>query len=380
MDVPFADQLLYWYVASRAQAEPVAPVTRLDLAAIRRVLLVLTTGLGDAILSTPIFPALRRTLPTAQIQLLCRQPWVDLFREDRNLDGMIPYPGKYRRFFGTLRSLRRFAPDLAIILHGNDPDILPLAYLAGSRFIVRIPWRHTRFPFLLSNTRRPGDASPLPGAHYVDNRLRILDTLGIPVVDRVPSVTLPVAVRETFSARIAVRLEHEARYWVYHARAADTYKDWPMEKARELLRRALEAFPDLAVILTGTGRDQPTAAALAEGLPTQRALNLTGELSVEELAACLADATVVVGPDTGVLHLAAAVDTSTVALYAPTAAAFVGPRSRTARHHIIQKARTCYPCLSKRCPFEPSLCMDQIAVSQVLDGMSALLGLGAARP
>jgi ADP-heptose:LPS heptosyltransferase len=367
-------------MASRAQAEPVAPVARLELAAIRRVLLVLTTGLGDAILSTPVFPALRRALPASQIRLLCRQSWTALFREDRNLDGVISYPGKYRRFFGTLRALRRFAPDLAIILHGNDPDILPLAYLAGSRFIVRIPWRHTRFPFLLSNTSRPADASPLPGAHYVDNRLRILDTLGIPVVERVPSVTLPAAVRETISARIAARMERDARYWVYHARAADAYKDWPMEKARELLRRALETFPDLAVILTGTGRDQPTAAALVEGLPTQRALNLAGELSVGELAACLAGASMVVGPDTGVLHLAAAVDTSTVALYAPTAAAFVGPRSRRARHHIIQKPRTCYPCLSKRCPYEPSLCMDQITVSQVLGGMSALLGRGAVRP
>jgi ADP-heptose:LPS heptosyltransferase len=380
VDVPFADELLYRYVARRAQTQPVAPIAQLDLTEIHRVLLVLTTGLGDAILSTPVFPALRRALPSAEIRLLCRESWTDLFREDANLNGIISYPGKYRRIFGTLRALRRFAPDLAVILHGNDPDIIPLAYLAGSRFIVRIPWRHTRFPFLLSNTARPEDASTVPGAHYVDNRLRILDTLNIPVADRVPAVTLPVGVRAGISARIAVRLGDDARYWVYHARAADAYKSWPAEKARELIGRALEAFPNLAVILTGTARDRPTAVALTEGLSERRVLNLAGALSVGELAACLAGAAVVVAPDTGVLHFAAAVDAPTVALYAPTAAAIVGPRSRTSRHHIIQKPLTCYPCLSKRCPYEPSLCMDQIAVGQVLEGISALASGAAVRP
>src|SRR5256885_8824609 len=138
MDIPFADSLLYHYVAHRAQRAPVAALENFAVGDVRRVLLVLTTGLGDAILSTPVFPNLRRALPHADMRLLCRAPWAGLFTADPDLNGVIPYYGKFRRFFPTVRELRRFAPDLTVVLHGNDPDVLPLAYFAHSRFIVRI--------------------------------------------------------------------------------------------------------------------------------------------------------------------------------------------------------------------------------------------------
>src|SRR5204862_250338 len=124
MNIPFADGLLYHYVARQARVRPVPPVSEWRLHEARRVLLALTTGLGDAVLSTPVFPALRNALPTAEIRLLCRAPWVPLFAADPDLNGVISYRGKYRGFFTLAAELRRFLPDTAVILHGHDPAIL----------------------------------------------------------------------------------------------------------------------------------------------------------------------------------------------------------------------------------------------------------------
>lgn len=348
------------------------PVSEWRLDETRRVLLVLTTGLGDAVLSTPVFPALRKALANAEIRLLCRAAWVPLFTADRDLNGVIGYPGKYRRFLSLVAELRRFLPDISVILHGNDPDILPLAFLAGSRFIVRIPTEGTRYGFLLSNRHRTADRATVPDWHYIDNRLRILDTIGVAPVERYPRIHLSPVVRERVVARLRARLEGRA-YWVMHACAADLYKTWPLEKTRAILEYSKSARPAIAVLLTGSRADRQALRGLAAGLEDVHVV--AGEFDIAETAACLAGAACVVAPDTGVLHLAAALGVPVVGLYAPTSASLVGPRSRERTPVIIQKPPTCDPSCAKQCPYTPHNCMDQIGVEEVRAALeSALAG------
>lgn len=374
MNIPFADSLLHYYVKNASQrSRQISSLDTLNLNTIKRVLLVLTTGLGDAILSTPVFPNLRKALPEADIRLFCRDGWQSLFENDPNLNGVIGYKGKYRAFFETISNLRDFAPDLTLVLHGNDPDILPLAYLAGSRYILRIPTSQTRYPFLLSNRDRKQDATTTPGLHYIENRLRILDTLGIATLERNPKIYLAQPVRDEVKRKLQSMLAPNTRYWAFHAFAADAYKVWPLDKARELLQSTLASIPDLSVVLTGSNADRDALTQLTAGLPANRVANIAGQFSLAETAACIADAEFLVGPDTGILHLAAAVDTPTIALYAATSATLVGPRSAGVIHHVIQKPQTCEPCLSKKCPYTPKNCMDQISVDEVKKEMLAIL-------
>jgi len=370
MNIPFADEVLHRYVASRARARPVVPVSEWRLAGSRRVLLVLTTGLGDAVLSTPVFPALRKALPGADIRLLCRAPWAPLFTADPDLNGVIRYPGKYRRFFSVVGELRRFEPDLTVVLHGNDPDILPLAFLAGSRVIVRIPTEGTRFAFLLSNRQREEDRATVPGLHYVENRLRILDTLGVASAGRAPRIHLEASVRDRFAERLRAGLAG-GKYWVLHARAADAYKNWPADKTRALLEQARRAHPGLAVLLTGSAADRDALLPLAAGLDRVRVV--AGEFNIAETAACLAGAACVLAPDTGVLHLAAALGAPVIGLYASTSASLVGPRSSAREPVIIQKGCSCEPARVKQCPYVPRNCMDQISVEEVRAALESIL-------
>ncbi len=370
MNPPFADALLYSYVSQRARKAPVQPLAELDLSQIRRVLVVLTTGMGDAILSTPVLPALRRALPGADIRLFCRAAWTPLFRSDPDLDGVIAYAGKYRRIFSTLRTLRAFAPELAVVLHGNDPDILPLCYLAGSRFIVRVPTTGTRYGHLLSNAAREPDRATVLGWHYIENRLRVLDTLGIAPLDAVPRIHLPREAARTAAALLRAQIGERA-YWVMHAFAADAYKVWPVEKARALLQRAVTAWPEHAIMLTGSAADRERLGTLAAGIDAVH--NLAGRLDIAESGAVLAGAACVLAPDTGTAHLAAALDAPVIALYAPTFAELIGPRARKRQPIVVQKPQTCTPCVEKKCPYTPKNCMDQIGVDEVLDALARTL-------
>ena len=385
MNLPLADSLLYQLAHWQARRHPVQPIEAFQAGAVRRVLVVLSTGMGDAILSTPVLPVLRQGLPQAEIRLFCRAAWTPLFENDPDLDGLIVYAGKYRRFFSTLRALRTFAPELVVVLHGNDPDILPLCALSGARFIVRIPTTGTRHTSLLSNRSRSSDASTLPGLHYIENRLRILDTLGLRTkgtestagTEATESSLAPrIHLQATRAAEVVAQLRQRIQsqhYWVMHPCAADPYKVWPMAKARALLEQARQRWPQLAIVLTGSRHDAATLQPLAQGL--DGVFNTAGALDIAQTGAVLQQARCVLAPDTGVAHLAAALDTPVVALYAATDARLIGVRPRHAATVILQQPQTCTPCIEKRCNYTGTTqhCMEQISLQSVLQALQSVL-------
>lgn len=371
MDVPFADQLLKWYVTRLNHgAKKVQPISTLNLKNVKRVLLVLTTGLGDAVLSTPVFTNLRQALPNADIRLLCRKNWVSLFEHDADLNKIIVYHGKYRRFFPTLTQLKDFAPDLTLVLHGNDPDIIPLVYLSGSPYIVRIPVSTTRYPFLLSNQSREQDKNTIDNLHYIDNRLRILDTIGVAATSRFPRIYLKPELINSTLEKIH-QLGSINSYWVYHPFAADMYKTWPLDKAQAFLNSAIEQSND-TVLITGSQAQRAAIDTLLQSLPTGKVINVAGSLNIAETAAVLSKAKYVVAPDTGILHLAAALNVPTLGLYAATSAKLVGPRAQSAAQVIIQKSPWHTPCLEKKCTAPPNCCMNQINVEEVCNAFNEL--------
>ena len=371
MDLPFAEGLLAGWTRHAARRDPVRPLSSLDLTRVRSVLLVLTTGLGDAVLSTPVFAALRRAMPQARITLFVRAGWAPLFAAETDLDVLVTYHGKWRRFFHTLGRLREVRPELALVLHGNDPDILPFAYLSGARHILRIPTTGTRYGWLLSNVAREADRNTVPGWHYIDNRLRILDSLGIakerltPVIRPDPAALAKVATwrRDKLG---------DQDYWVLHPWAADRYKTWPLPQVAEFLAAAAVRWPDMRIVLTGSARERAAAEVLAAKFP---GLTIAaGEFDIAGTAALLAGARAVVAPDTGLLHLAAALDVPCVGLYAPTRVALVGPRAEHAPVRALQQPLTCTPCLEKHCSYAEATCMAQFRADQVVAALAEVIG------
>ncbi len=376
MDLPFAKSLLAWQVRRQARRDPVLPVAGWHVSQARRILLVATTGLGDAILSSPVIPAIRQAAPQADIRLFVRSGWLPLFANDPDLSGLIAYPGKFRRYFATLRALRDFAPDTALVLHANDPDVIPLCYLAGARRIVRVPTAGTRFGDLLSNRDNPEDRQVVPGWHYVDNRLRLLDSLRVPVASRVPRLHADPEKMLALGEQ-AVTKTRSPDYLVLHTYSADTYRSLPLDLVKGLLAGLQASFPQHGIVLTGSREDGSRLAGALGDLPKSVWLS-AGQLSLPETAACLAGAAAVIAPDTGILHLAAALDRPLVALFAPTGDAatrqqVVGPRTASAPLRVIEVPPTCTPCVTRNCPHRPVTCLAGFEVPAILAALREVL-------
>jgi ADP-heptose:LPS heptosyltransferase len=162
---------------------------------------------------------------------------------------------------------------------------------------------------------------------------------------------------------------------VLHPGAGATIKSWPLERFAEIgmqLAYALEA----RIVVTGSADERPLAQRLCD-LLHEAPLNLAGALTWAEMEALLARATLVVGVDTGPLHLAVAARTPSVALFGPADPAQFAPWGPAERHRMVFADLPCRPC--RRLDFcriapgtlEPPPCMLQIGASDVIEAALA---------
>src|SRR3990167_915827 len=122
-----------------------------DPEAVKNILVVSSTAIGDTLLSTPAIRAVRERYPQAKIIAHFNKSNIEMFENNPHIDGVISYYGGYKRFFTTIRELRKHKFDLVLIFHGNEPQATPMAYFSGANFIVKLP-NTSKYGFLLSNT------------------------------------------------------------------------------------------------------------------------------------------------------------------------------------------------------------------------------------
>ncbi len=139
-------------------------------------------------------------------------------------------------------------------------------------------------------------------------------------------------------------------------------KRWPIEHfatlARELHARGYASW------LIGSPKDAEAGEAIAHA-SAGACSNLCGKTSLEDAIDLIAMATVVVTNDSGLMHVAAALNRPTLALYGSSSPAFTPPLSDKAK--IIQIDISCSPCFKRECPLKHFNCMRQLTPQRVLD-------------
>ncbi len=356
----------------------------LDPARVERILAISSTGIGDTLFSTPAIRALREAYPRAHLTAMFRARYLDLFRNNPHVDAVIPYYGKYRRLPSTIRALRRGRFDVVAVLHGNDPDIIPLAYLSGARFVVRIPNDSTRFRFLLSNAALTSEHNVTPGQHGLQMRLRIAGLVSAPSDDRRMVLAVEPEAARAVAAYVEARGVRAGHSLVgFQVGASNVSRMWFGDQFAELGRRLVGADPIVRIAITGSSAERGYCEMVADAMGAgDRVLVTAGDLTLPQVAALVDRMAVLVAADTGTLHMAVALGRPAVALYAMADSRVTGPDPADGRYRVIQKWRTCDPCYGKACPFP--LCMQNITVDEVEAAVRDLLALhgapsGAAR-
>ncbi|HJW09948.1 MAG TPA: glycosyltransferase family 9 protein [Holophagaceae bacterium] len=144
-------------------------------------------------------------------------------------------------------------------------------------------------------------------------------------------------------------------------------KAWPVAHFRSLaLKAQSEGF---AVVILGT----PNEASICAEVAGSEALDLCGRTSLKEAAAWLRGASVALGNDSGLSHLAAACSTPTLALFGSTDPGGSTPWGPRARARSERHGLTCAPCFKRECFVEGHPCLDRISPEAVWSELRELL-------
>jgi len=334
----------------------------------RRILIRATNWIGDAVMTTPAVRAVREHFPDACITLLAL-PWVaDIFSASPHVDEILLYERNtiHKGIVGKVRLARQLAGkkfDMAILLQ-NAFEAALLVWLA--RVPIRAGFAVQGRSLLLSH------AVPLSARtrrrHQVFYYLDLLRGLGI----RPAGNRLFLRVSDTAAQRAALLLPdgQDAEYIGINPGAAyGPAKRWPVEKLARLAAMLSDREKKRRVVVFGTKNDRQAAAVIQAAVPG--VIDLAGRTTLMEAMACISRCAVFVTNDSGLMHVAAALNVPLVAIFGSTSAAATGPWSERVR--IIEKEISCRPCFRPVCASD-FRCMEEIGVAEVFRAVSELLG------
>lgn len=307
----------------------------------------IATAAGQVtLLCGPRGTAAAELLPGVDRVVVHRAEWID--------PDVVPFVPSNSH--GLIRTIAGRACDEAVILTSFHQSPLPLALLLRLAGVPRISAISDDFPGSLLDLRHrvPDDL------HEVERSLSLVTAAGyaLPHGD-------DGALRVRRPAQADAALLPPQPYVVVHPGASVTARAWAPERNAELVAEL--AARGHAVVVTGA----PSERALTAQVAGSHGLDLGGETTLAQLAETIAHAAAIVIGNTGPAHLAAAVGTPVVSLFAPTVPA-VRWRPWKVPHLLLHDPVPCAGCRARDCPVPGHPCIDEIPVATVVEAVERL--------
>ncbi len=333
-----------------------------------RALVVRLSSIGDVVHTLPALAALHRH--GWEAGWVVEPPARVLLDDNPLVADVLKAPSakafSWRAAFMTLRRARALRFDAALDFQGLWKSAA-WARLSGARQVVGWERRARREPgSALLLTRAVPRAR---GGHVIDKNLALLRGLGIDAVGT-REFPLPFAAESVARVDAGLRENGESGLVLLNPGGGWASKLWPADRfgslAQTLRRQALRCL-----VTYGPGEEALADQVVAASAGAAQRSFPTTLLDYVELAR---RARLVVGADTGPLHLACAVGTPVVALFGPTDPARNGPFA--ADDVVVRRAPACFPCYSRSCLRHAGV-MAEIPVAEVKEAATRRLALAA---
>ena len=344
------------------------PQTSRRLPNIHKILVIRVDGIGDLLNSTPALSLLRQNYPTAELAVLTRPLTAPLLIGNPDVDRVLVLDRaeEHRGLRARLqwyRSLRREGFHLAVAMQTAMESHL-IARLSGA------PYRLGRYQKRLRSTLTHAWRGRYTKGetHEVDRNLELVGLICDGTGTRKLTFRLSADEIAAAKARIATFCSDRKRPLIaLHPGGSSVDKRWPEDQYAALADRLVHHYQATLLVLHGPGE-----AALAENIRNgmQTPAICYAPETIRGLGATLACCDLVVCNDSGPMHLAAALDVPTVAIFGPTDHVAWHPMSDTAS--IVRREMPCWPCSAHKCQIGWE-CTKKLPVEPVWQAAAATL-------
>lgn len=335
-----------------------------------KILIVGPSWVGDMVMAQSLFKALKENHPNGQIDVLAPEWTFSLLERMPEVSEAISMPLGHGSFGCSDRkkigiSLRKNGYDQAIVLPNSWKSAL-IPWFANvpkrTGYIGELRWG-------LLNDARKLDKSVL--TMTVQRFVALGQDANTPHPPEYPVPKLAIQPEILPALRAKFGLIDEAQPVLGLCPGAEygPAKCWPAEHYAAIANQKLAE--GWAVAIFGSIKDQNTSAAINK-LAQNRCLDLSGKTTMGEAIDLMSLTTIVVSNDSGLMHVAAALDKKLVAIYGSSDPGFTPPLNK--QSCIINLNLDCSPCFKRECHYGHYDCLQVITPAQVAEQIERLMG------
>lgn len=330
----------------------------------RSILVIHQGALGDFILALPALETVRKAYPQAELEIIGYPGILELVDQRFYAKGILSIEQRgASSFFVRGGSLDPSVSQLfgrfdLIILFGKDEEE---TFVGNLKRVCRGQILHIR-PF-------PSWGEKI---HLTDHLLRQLARYGFPVSVFQPRFRLKESDQDwgrEFWRSKGLTTQERSKVIILHPGSGSKKKVWPLDRFLSLARIFQDGFSSKILIVLGPA-EGPETERVFEGIAPHSFIQAKG-LSLLQLSSVIKGCRVFIGNDSGISHLASALQVPTVALFGPTDPEVWSPRGEKVQ--VISRKIPCSPCAREtflQC--SESECLKGIAIEEVLKGVEKL--------
>jgi len=334
----------------------------------KKILVVRYRFIGDTILTLPFLKNLRLAYPETQIDMLVAPKSGEIIENCPYVDNFIYFDttkkhkyengaGEKKSFWHYVKKLRAEKYDKAYVLKRSLSSAL-LVFLSGIK--ERVGFDTEGRGFLLTK-KIPYDHNKHESQCFLD----VLRADGIEIKDETFENGLNPAAKEKVDKLLAEKTDMNLKRVIVHATATNAGKLWALENFAQVTEYLINE-KNAQVFFIGTDFDKNTYDKMLEMIKTplnRQPINLCGQLNLQESLALTAQVDLLIGNDSGNLHMASSVHTPVIGLYGPMP--FNKWYALGDNNTLLKADLPCMPCeLRKKCP-NGHACMKGISVESV---------------
>ena len=339
-----------------------------------KYLIIGPSWVGDMVMSQSLYITLKKQRPDMELHVMAPRWCLPLLARMPQVDQAIEMPLGHGDFklaarWKLGRELKQNQYTQAIVLPNSLKSAL-IPFFAGIK--KRTGWKgESRFG-LLNDLRSNKNTFPLMVQRYIALAFPRQQMRAAKDIQEIPYPALLVdkAQQQTAIARLGINLDKPVLGLCPGAEFGPS-KRWPEAHYAAIAKQWIADGGEVWVF--GSQKDQPVANTirqyLPEGLQTHCRL-LAGNTSLTEAIDLLAACTTVVSNDSGLMHIAAAVNTPLVAVYGSTSPGYTPPLSQKVQ--IVHTDIECRPCFKRECPYGHLKCLRELQPKQVWQALLAL--------